>query len=153
VVVAPNELPVSLGDAEPVRDQSHLVHGTELGRPDHQSLSMLLVTIAICAEWSHREANRPAERTVGHRERSRLGIGEFGILLNESLILLVLVMVFQLACHAIAQQRRVPGDKEAPHSGAAYSEISWCRGAMFCSNHCDCALDRASHPVVIDFAS
>jgi hypothetical protein len=28
-----------------------LVHGTELGRPDHQSLLMLLLTIAICAEW------------------------------------------------------------------------------------------------------
>jgi hypothetical protein len=28
-----------------------LVHGTELGRPDHQSLLMLPVTIAICAEW------------------------------------------------------------------------------------------------------
>src|SRR5204862_604882 len=27
-----------------------LVHGTELGRPDHQSLLILLVTIAICAE-------------------------------------------------------------------------------------------------------
>ena len=29
-----------------------LVHGTELGRPDHQSLPILLVAIAICAEWS-----------------------------------------------------------------------------------------------------
>src|SRR5262245_20772611 len=29
-----------------------LVHGTELDRPDHQSMLMLLVTIAICAEWS-----------------------------------------------------------------------------------------------------
>jgi hypothetical protein len=29
-----------------------LVHGTELGRPDHQSLLILLVTIAICAGWS-----------------------------------------------------------------------------------------------------
>ena len=29
-----------------------LVHGTELGRPDHQSLVVLLVTVAICAEWS-----------------------------------------------------------------------------------------------------
>jgi hypothetical protein len=28
-----------------------LVHATELGRPDHQSLSMLLVAIAVCAEW------------------------------------------------------------------------------------------------------
>jgi hypothetical protein len=31
-----------------------LVHGTELGRPDHQSLLMLLVTIGICAEWTLR---------------------------------------------------------------------------------------------------
>jgi hypothetical protein len=29
-----------------------LVHAAELGRPDHQSLLILLVTIAICAEWS-----------------------------------------------------------------------------------------------------
>lgn len=29
-----------------------LVHGTELGRPDHQSLLILLVAVAICAEWS-----------------------------------------------------------------------------------------------------
>jgi hypothetical protein len=28
-----------------------LVHGTQLARPDHQSLLMLLVAIAICAEW------------------------------------------------------------------------------------------------------
>ena len=32
-----------------------LVHGTELGRPDHQSLLILLVAIAICAEWSWQE--------------------------------------------------------------------------------------------------
>ena len=29
-----------------------LVHGTELGRPDHQSLLILLIGIAICAGWS-----------------------------------------------------------------------------------------------------
>ena len=29
-----------------------LVHGTELGRPDHQSLLIVLMAIAICAEWS-----------------------------------------------------------------------------------------------------
>ena len=28
-----------------------LVHGTELGRPDHQSLLILLIAIAICAGW------------------------------------------------------------------------------------------------------
>jgi hypothetical protein len=37
------------------------VHGTELGRPDHQSLLVLLTTIALCAEWvlqSKRSMNR-----------------------------------------------------------------------------------------------
>jgi hypothetical protein len=29
-----------------------LVHGTELGRPDHQSLLLLLLTVALSAEWS-----------------------------------------------------------------------------------------------------
>ena len=29
-----------------------LVHGTELGRPDHHSLLILLVTVAICGEWT-----------------------------------------------------------------------------------------------------
>ena len=29
-----------------------LVHGTEFGRPDHQSLLILLVMVAICSEWS-----------------------------------------------------------------------------------------------------
>ena len=29
-----------------------LVHGTELGRPDHQALVLVAVTIALCAEWS-----------------------------------------------------------------------------------------------------
>lgn len=28
-----------------------LVHGTELGRPDHQSLLMVLVILALCGEW------------------------------------------------------------------------------------------------------
>ncbi|HYR21746.1 MAG TPA: hypothetical protein VEP30_02320 [Chthoniobacterales bacterium] len=32
-----------------------LVHGTELGRPDHQSLLIVLVTIGVCAEWSLRD--------------------------------------------------------------------------------------------------
>src|SRR4051812_30845153 len=29
-----------------------LVHGTELGRPDHQSLLLFLITVALCAEWT-----------------------------------------------------------------------------------------------------
>jgi hypothetical protein len=29
-----------------------LVHGTELGRPDHQSLLLGVIAVAVCAEWS-----------------------------------------------------------------------------------------------------
>ena len=64
-----------------------LVHGTELGRPDHQSLLILLVTIAICAEWSSQtlrtaeqrtlQAANMAARMVAH-ERCRLGGGDLG---------------------------------------------------------------------------
>ena len=32
-----------------------LVHGTKLGRPDHQSLLILLVMIGVCAEWAFRK--------------------------------------------------------------------------------------------------
>src|SRR5213079_3530868 len=37
-----------------------LVHGTELGRPDHQSLLIVLVAIAICADWSSQKAANAA---------------------------------------------------------------------------------------------
>jgi hypothetical protein len=44
-----------------------LVHGTELGRPDHQSLLILLMTIAICAEWSLQTA---ADTSVSTDEKN-----------------------------------------------------------------------------------
>jgi hypothetical protein len=95
-----------------------LVHGTALGRPDHQSLSMLLVTIAICAEWSHREATGPPSARWGIVSGVAWGLAIWNSA-YESLVLFLLVIVFQLAWHAVAQQRRVLGDKQAPHSGAA----------------------------------
>ena len=56
-----------------------LVHGTELGRPDHQSLLILLVAIAICAEWSSQtlQSAQHRERVAAH-ERCRLGGGDLG---------------------------------------------------------------------------
>jgi hypothetical protein len=44
-----------------------LVHGTELGRPDHQSLLIVLVTIAICAECSLRTLAGTAASTEVNR--------------------------------------------------------------------------------------
>jgi hypothetical protein len=79
-----------------------LVHGTELGRPDHQSLAMLLVTIAICAEWTSRrgeawaiEVNRPYLRTP--RLCSIVSGIAWGLAIwnsaYESLVLFLLVIV------------------------------------------------------------
>ncbi len=74
-----------------------LVHGTELGRPDHQSLSMLLVTIAICAEWS---SQIKAADTAASTDHDKWGIvsGVAWALsiwnsAYESLVLFVLVIV------------------------------------------------------------
>src|SRR5436309_1814553 len=85
-----------------------LVHGTELGRPDHQSLSMLLVTIAICAEWSRGEATGAATARWAVVSGTAWGLAIWNSA-YEALILFVLVIVLLL----------VLGDKEAPHSGAA----------------------------------
>ena len=79
-----------------------LVQGTELGRPDHQSLLMLLVTIALCAEWSLQcdgasavEVNRPYLQT--YRRWSIVSGVAWGLAIwtsaYESLILFLLVMV------------------------------------------------------------
>jgi hypothetical protein len=73
-----------------------LVHGTELGRPDHQSLLMLLVTVAICAEWSL----RAEDETVTAADRNKWSVVSgvawgLGIWTSayESLVLFLLVMV------------------------------------------------------------
>jgi hypothetical protein len=73
-----------------------IVHGTELGRPDHQSLLMLLLTIAICAEWSQ----RADDDTVAARDRSKWSIVSgvaWGLAIwtsaYESLVLFLLVMI------------------------------------------------------------
>jgi hypothetical protein len=73
-----------------------LVHGTELGRPDHQSLLMLLVTIAICAEWNL----QADDATLAATNRCRWGIVSgvaWGLAIwtsaYESLVLFLVAMV------------------------------------------------------------
>jgi hypothetical protein len=73
-----------------------LVHGTELGRPDHQSLLILLVMIAICAEWSL----RAEDGTVAATDRSKwsvVGGVAWGLAIwtsaYESLVSFLLVLV------------------------------------------------------------
>ena len=73
-----------------------LVHGTELGRPDHQSLLMLLVTIAICAEWGLQA--EASSVLVPDRSKGNIVSGiAWGLAIwtsaYESLVLFLLVMV------------------------------------------------------------
>jgi hypothetical protein len=69
-----------------------LVHGTELGRPDHQSLSILLVIIALCAEWALRnEASRSWSIISGIAWGLAIWVSAY-----EPLLLLVLLIVISL---------------------------------------------------------
>ena len=110
-----------------------LVHGTDLGRPDHQSLLILLVTIAICAEWILEtagdtpaakgqirdksraiEVNRPYLR-MRQRWSAVSGIA-WGLALWVSAYEPLVLFVIMLACHAGAGRRRVidlPQDRHA----------------------------------------
>ena len=71
-----------------------LVHGTALGRPDHQSLLMLLVMVAVCAEWSRAEA---ADTATNLRKWSLISGIAWGLAIwssaYESLVLFLLVMI------------------------------------------------------------
>jgi hypothetical protein len=74
-----------------------LVHGTELGRPDHQSLSMLLVMIAICAEWSLRTKAAETAASTNWNRWSVVSGFAWGLAIwnsaYESLVVFLLVMV------------------------------------------------------------
>jgi hypothetical protein len=115
-----------------------LVHGTALGRPDHQSLLILLVTIGTCVQWSLQSlegtcsartskpqsgqpAVGPCSSSGGIRESRivwRLGACEITsaaawamaiwVSAYEPLILFLLMILLLLLI-----------EKSAPHSGAA----------------------------------
>ena len=71
-----------------------LVHGTELGRPDHQSLLMFLITVAICAEWSLRVVpSRNWSLTSGTAWGMALWVSFY-----EPIVLLLVVAAFYALC-------------------------------------------------------
>ncbi len=71
-----------------------LVHGTELGRPDHQSLLVLLITVAICAEWSLRVA---PSRNWGLTSGAAWGMALW-VSFYEPVILLFVIAGFYAIC-------------------------------------------------------
>jgi hypothetical protein len=67
-----------------------LVHGTELGRPDHQSLLIVLIAIAICAEWSRQtEPSRKWSIVSGVSWALALWVSFYEPLILLTLLLLV----------------------------------------------------------------
>lgn len=70
-----------------------LIHGTVLGRPDHQSLEMLCIAVALAAEWSF--SQKPS-RGWGIAAGAAWGLGLW-VSLYEPLVLLVLTLALYLA--------------------------------------------------------
>lgn len=69
-----------------------LVHGTELGRPDHQSLLLGLVSVALCAEWTLLSAESRAWSLVSG---AAWGLALW-VSFYEPLILLSLLVISQM---------------------------------------------------------
>jgi hypothetical protein len=91
-----------------------LVHGAELGRPDHQSLLMLLTTVAICAEWSLRK-----DPTAHWSGVSGIAWGvALWVSAYEPLILLLLVVACDVV-RLLRDRKREPGTENAAQSVAA----------------------------------
>ena len=83
-----------------------LVHGTQLGRPDHQSLSIVLVTIAICAEWALRtERSRNWSLVSGLAWGLAIWISAYEALIL--FLLMVLVTVLSDRRSLIGSHRRI----------------------------------------------
>lgn len=81
-----------------------LVHGTELGRPDHQSLAMLLVVIGICAEWIlQTETSRTWSVASGVAWALAIWVSAYEPLF---LFLLVLLILFAQDRHRLVSKSR-----------------------------------------------
>jgi len=84
-----------------------LVHATELGRPDHQSLLLALVAIALCAECTLMTA---PSRTLGIVSGAAWGLSLW-VSLYEPLVLLAVVVVSQVlaARQSLVARHRLAG--------------------------------------------
>jgi hypothetical protein len=83
-----------------------LVHGTKLGRPDHQSLLIVLLLIGVCAEWSLRK-----EQSLNWNVAWGIAWSlAFWVSVYEPLVLFLIVLLFGLTRdrHLLfASQRRI----------------------------------------------
>src|SRR5205823_12678562 len=99
-----------------------LAHGFALGRPDHQSLLITLITVALCAEWSlafpleGRAPASPASQSSALQGRAEQSKGwsivsgaswaiALWVSLYEPVVLLVIVMTFRTRAVFIRARR------------------------------------------------
>ena len=75
-----------------------LVHGSELGRPDHQSLLILLATIGLCAEWTL--------QTSPSRKWSLVSGTTWGLALWVSFYEPVVLILIIVVCYGIAARNQ-----------------------------------------------
>ena len=93
-----------------------LVHATELGRPDHQSLLLLLFALAICAEWGWQ-----AEPSTGWNSLSGIAWSlAIWVSAYEPLLLLLLLLAFGLLQNRVLRRERA--------SAAAARSLSFFKG-------------------------
>ena len=95
-----------------------IVHGFQLGRPRHQSLQMLLITIGIAAEWliALRSSAEAASQSIAKKWRWPLASGiawalALWVSLYEPLILFLFVFILQTIFYrkTLFSRTRIPG--------------------------------------------
>ncbi|MEP6937621.1 MAG: hypothetical protein ABI871_06085 [Chthoniobacterales bacterium] len=89
-----------------------LVHATELGRPDHQSLLVVLILIAFCAEWRL--------RTEASWQWAAVSGIAWGLALWTSLYEPLVLLCIVLICHALTDRDQLA----APHRRVGWIILS-----------------------------
>ncbi len=93
--------PLILWAASPI-----IVHATELGRPDHQSIALVSVMIALCAEWTL--------RLEWSRAWSVISALAWALSLWVSLYEPLVVFTLVMSCRAIVLGRKFFAARERP---------------------------------------
>jgi hypothetical protein len=88
-----------------------LVHGTQLGRPDHQSLLIVLVAMAICAEWSSQTLQAESAARTWWLTSAAAWALAIWVSAYEPLVLFLIVTATALLlnCRSVFARDRRPG--------------------------------------------
>jgi hypothetical protein len=97
-----------------------LVHGAELGRPDHQSLLILLLAIATCAEWRWQTEASTAWSVLSGIAWS---VSMWVSMYEPLLLFLVLVVVALVQHHIFAKNKAAPASALSFRKGHRFGSV------------------------------